>query len=91
MTNVARGHRRYRVSDREHLELRRVLRTFVPPLEIVGVYHSHPNGDAVPSETDRAEAFYPDWLYLVVGLGSPRVQLRAFRIRHGRVREQPLT
>ena len=61
---------RYRVDDRAHIELRRVLRGVRPALSILGVYHSHPAGDAWPSETDVAEALYPDWTHLIVGLGG---------------------
>ena len=44
MPNVDRRPARFRVSDAAHIELRRLLRTFMPPLQIVGVYHSHPAG-----------------------------------------------
>ncbi|HEX7778279.1 MAG TPA: M67 family metallopeptidase [Vicinamibacterales bacterium] len=81
--NIARGRSRYRIDDATHIALRRTLRRFAPPLEIVGVYHSHPNGEARPSATDVAEAFYPAWTYLIVGM-RPRVSLRAFRIVGGR-------
>jgi proteasome lid subunit RPN8/RPN11 len=53
---------RYRIDDAAHVGLRRVLRGFVPAISIVGVYHSHPAGDAVPSPSDIAEAMYPDWV-----------------------------
>jgi proteasome lid subunit RPN8/RPN11 len=59
-TNVARSETRYRIAPREHIDLRRALRAFSPPLDIVGVYHSHPRGRPVPSPTDVVEAAYPD-------------------------------
>ncbi|MEX0606680.1 MAG: M67 family metallopeptidase, partial [Halofilum sp. (in: g-proteobacteria)] len=34
---------------------------------IVGVWHSHPSGEPVPSATDRAEA-WPGWSYLIAGV-----------------------
>jgi proteasome lid subunit RPN8/RPN11 len=88
-TNIASNPARYRVDDASHITLRRTLRAFVPPLEIVGVYHSHPQGAAWPSERDVRDAFYPDWLHLIVGLGSRKTRVRAFRLRGGRIR--PLT
>ena len=50
----------------------------------VGFYHSHPRSAATPSATDRAEASYPDHLYLIVSLaaraaGSRPVQARRCR------------
>jgi desampylase len=82
-TNVAASTTKYRIDDAWHVELRRTLRRFSPPLEIVGVYHSHPSGDARPSPTDIAEAFYPDWTHVIVGL-KRRISIRAYRIRAGR-------
>jgi proteasome lid subunit RPN8/RPN11 len=87
MANVAATpETRYQVDDADHVAIRRVLRRLTPPVEIVGVYHSHPGGDAAPSPTDVAEAYYPDWLQVIVGLGGRRPQVRAFRIAKGRVR-----
>lgn len=83
-TNVAAGDTRYRIGDAAHIELRRALRRFRPSLEIVGVYHSHPSGEPRPSARDIAEAFYPAWVHVIVGL-RPRVAIRAYRIANGRV------
>ena len=87
MRNVAPSATRYRIDDAAHIELRRLLRQFSPPISIVGVYHSHPAGGEIPSPTDIAEAMYPDWVHLIVGLAGRRPSVRAFRIARGRVRE----
>ncbi len=84
--NIARGLTRYRADPAEHLALRRALRELVPALEIVGVYHSHPRGRTWPSETDIAEALYPDWIHVIVGLAGRRAVVRAFVMTRGRVR-----
>jgi proteasome lid subunit RPN8/RPN11 len=34
-------------------------------LEVVGIYHSHPEGPDHPSETDLEEAYYPEVVYLI--------------------------
>jgi proteasome lid subunit RPN8/RPN11 len=81
---------RYRIDPRQHLDLQRVLRDATPPIEIIGVYHSHPRGAAAPSESDIAEANYDDWAYVIVGLRARPAQVRAFRIRRGRVRAVPI-
>lgn len=90
MTNAEKSRVRYRVDDRAHIELRRVLRGIRPALSILGVYHSHPAGAAWPSETDVAEALYPEWMYLIIGLEGARPIIRAFRIRQGVPRPVPL-
>ena len=88
VANIASNPARYRVDDASHITLRRTLRAFVPPLEIVGVYHSHPQGAAWPSERDVRDALYPDWIHFIVGLGGRKPDVRAFRLRNGRI--QPL-
>lgn len=48
--------------------------------QLLGAWHSHPDGPAVPSATDRAEA-WPDWCYLIIGLADPAApELRAWRL-----------
>lgn len=73
----------YRIDDREHIALRRLLRAMKPPLEIVGVYHSHPSGPALPSERDVRDAHYPDWIQVIVGFSGSRAVIYAYRIRRG--------
>jgi proteasome lid subunit RPN8/RPN11 len=87
MPNVAASDTRFHVDERAHIELRRKLRRLEPPLEIVGVYHSHPAGPPVPSPTDLAEAHYPEWIYVIVGLGRPRAAVRMWSIVGGRADE----
>ena len=77
----------YRIDDQAHLEVRRWLRQVRPPLAIVGVYHSHPEGDAVPSATDVGEAYYPDWLYVIAGMRRGVVRVRGYRIADAVVAE----
>ncbi len=38
-------------------------------LDVVGFYHSHPEGPEHPSETDEARATWPDHTYVIVSLG----------------------
>jgi proteasome lid subunit RPN8/RPN11 len=83
MRNLARGRTRYRVDPAGHIALQRVLRVIEPKASILGVYHSHPNGPATPSETDIAEALYPDWIHVIVGLRGRRPETRGFAIARG--------
>ena len=38
--------------------------------DLLGVYHSHPDGRPEPSATDRADAWY-EWLYVIVSSKGP--------------------
>ncbi|PIU91761.1 MAG: hypothetical protein COS63_00500 [Anaerolineae bacterium CG06_land_8_20_14_3_00_57_67] len=64
-------------------------------LELVGIYHSHPNGPAYPSPTDVAEAMYPVvqvvwWLEEGAKHSLSKWQARGFWIEGGRVSEVAL-
>ncbi|MDZ7735219.1 MAG: M67 family metallopeptidase [Gammaproteobacteria bacterium] len=43
-----------------------------------GIFHSHPATAAEPSETDKAQAAYPDVYYLIASLTGPAVDLQAW-------------
>ena len=64
--NIAESGSRYQLNPAQHIASRRDARE--RGLEILGFYHSHPQSGATPSETDLAEATYPDHVYLIVGL-----------------------
>ena len=52
-------------------------------LEVIGYYHSHPDGSAMPSDTDLATAL-PDVSYLILGVSSERViERRSWSLRVG--------
>ncbi|MGQ0850051.1 MAG: M67 family metallopeptidase [Actinomycetota bacterium] len=44
--------------------------------EMIGAFHSHPDGPLYPSATDLALAAEPDWVYVIVAAS----QLAGFRI-----------
>ena len=60
-------------------------------LELGAIYHSHTRTDPYPSQTDINLAFYPDALYLIVGVADPQApQLRGYSIRDGQVSDAEL-
>jgi proteasome lid subunit RPN8/RPN11 len=56
-------------------------------LEILAIYHSHPAGPPVPSETDLAEYFYPEAACLIISPVGPGWQARAFKIESAQYEE----
>ncbi|NIM93705.1 MAG: hypothetical protein GTO18_08340 [Anaerolineales bacterium] len=58
--------------------------------EMLGIYHSHVHGPSGLSETDLAEAAYPDTAYLVCTPGVEEWEFRAFRVKRGQVMEIPI-
>jgi proteasome lid subunit RPN8/RPN11 len=53
--------------------------------DMIGIYHTHPHGDPIPSPVDIREAHYPDTIYVVVGLKNRQARLGAWHIRAGQV------
>jgi [CysO sulfur-carrier protein]-S-L-cysteine hydrolase len=59
-------------------------------LDLGAIYHSHTRSEPVPSQTDINLAFYPDAVYVIVGLADAEPDVRAFTIRDGQVAEAEL-
>ncbi|MDP9293339.1 MAG: M67 family metallopeptidase [Actinomycetota bacterium] len=58
--------------------------------ELGAIYHSHTRSAPYPSQTDINLAFYPEALYVIVGVAGHEPEIRTFRIVDGEVSEQPL-
>ena len=56
---------------------------------MVGAYHSHPRSPAVPSETDRAEAF-GEFLFVIVGLTADPPEFTGWTLVGGNFAAVPL-
>ena len=50
-------------------------------LALIGIYHSHPNSDPIPSQQDIQESHYPDVCHLIVSLANSEPRFSAWRIR----------
>ena len=59
-------------------------------LELGAIYHSHTRSAPEPSQTDINLAFYPEALYVIVGLKGSEPDVRAWRIVDGQVSEASL-
>lgn len=79
VANAATDTRRYLIDAPTVLRLER--QAVCAGLEVVGFYHSHPSGAAIPSGTDLELAF-PGYLYVIIEPGTG--VLRAWRVRDDR-------
>ena len=59
-------------------------------LELGAIYHSHTRSAPYPSQTDINLAFYPEALYVIVGLAQDEPEVQAYEIRDGRVADAEL-
>ena len=84
----------YEVATKEIVQVMREIRAAT--LEMLGIYHSHPNGRGQPSETDIATVGYPEVAYFIISLAAnanadANAAVRAFVIRDGQVTELKLS
>jgi proteasome lid subunit RPN8/RPN11 len=85
--NVERSPVRFRMEPRA--QWRAFQRIEAAGLDLVGIYHSHPNGPEAPSPTDIAEALYPVAQIIWFRVDG-KWQARGFQIQGGKVAEMPL-
>ncbi len=80
LSNRAASPTRYVIDPREHHGAMRYAER--AGWSIVGAWHSHPGGDAVPSRTDVIEAPGGTWITMIVGTAASGADIRAYRT-HG--------
>jgi len=87
-TNAAASPLRYEIDGGEQYRIQMAIDD--RDLELGAIYHSHTRTEPYPSQTDINLAFYPDALYVIVGLGGEEPVVRAYTIRGGRVADAEL-
>jgi desampylase len=76
----------YEIAPREIVRFMREMRA--SGMKFLGIYHSHPNCENVPSPRDIGMAYYSEEVYFIISPlpDAPR-PVRAFSIRDGRATE----
>ena len=87
-TNAAASPYRYELDPAEQYRIQAAIED--SELDLGAIYHSHTRTEPYPSQTDINLAFYPDALYVIVGLADDQPNVRAFAIRDGQVEEAEL-
>jgi [CysO sulfur-carrier protein]-S-L-cysteine hydrolase len=87
--NAAASPLRYEMDPKDQLQVFEALDD--AELDVGVIYHSHTRSDPLPSQTDINLAFYPDAVYVILGVKDPeRDDVRAWRIVDGKVSEAAL-
>jgi [CysO sulfur-carrier protein]-S-L-cysteine hydrolase len=87
-TNAAASPLRYEIDGAEQYRIQ--MEIYDAGLDLGAIYHSHTRTEPYPSQTDINLAFYPDALYVIVGLANEEPDVRAYSIRDGEVSEAGL-
>jgi len=56
--------------------------------ELIAIFHSHPNTQAYPSNTDVGLAYYPEALYIIISLQGKDPVVNAYRIVDGVITQE---
>ncbi len=60
-------------------------------VDLLALYHSHPDTESYPSPVDIEKAYFTEALYIIISLKEPTPRARAFRIaRGGEITEEKL-
>ena len=86
--NAAASPLRYEIDGMEQYRIQTAIED--AGLELGAIYHSHTRSAPLPSQTDINLAFYPEALYIIVGVAGEEAEVRAWRIVDGQVTEAPL-
>jgi proteasome lid subunit RPN8/RPN11 len=68
--------RRFLIDPQQQIELLRALRGTTR--DIIGCFHSHPNGPSQPSATDLAQAMEPDFVWIIASGAAGNFRLNAY-------------
>jgi len=97
MTNAKPGPDYYEMDAEEQFRVMKSIRE--SGLEMIGLFHSHPHGQAYPSKVDVNQAYwpgtelpnYPDAVYVIATLmDRAKPVARGFSIEEGKVTEVPV-
>lgn len=87
-TNAAASPLRYEIDPQDQLRIQTTIDD--AGLELGAIYHSHTRSAPYPSQTDVNLAFYPEAVYVIVGLAEREPEVRAYRIVDSAIEEVEL-
>src|SRR3954462_3009714 len=79
--NAAASPLRYEIEGMEQYRIQTAIED--AGQELGAIYHSHTRSAPEPSQTDINLAFYPDALYVIVGVAGDDAHVRSWRIVDG--------
>jgi len=86
--NAAASPLRYEIEPRDQLKIQTAIDD--SGWELGAIYHSHTRSAPYPSQTDINLAFYPEAVYVIVGVAGEDPEVRSFTIVDGQFEEVAL-
>ena len=88
LQNVERSPIRYLMSPQEQVKVFEALEK--ESIDLIAIYHSHPDSIPFPSETDVKLAFYPEVTSIIISLKEENPVVKAFQISQEAIYPQPI-
>ena len=89
MTNIDHSTTHFMLAPKEQFDVIKDIRA--ADIEMLAIYHSHPETPARPSAEDIRLALMPDVTYVIVSLQDPEAAVvKGFLIKDGNVTEVPV-
>lgn len=89
MTNTDESSTTFFMEPKQQLKVMKEIRNL--RLEMVGIYHSHPDTKAYPSTRDVNMAFYEDVSYVIISLQDKEdIKIKSFKIKNKKIQEEKL-
>lgn len=89
MANTDKSSTTFFMEPKQQLEIMKEIRNL--RLEMVGIYHSHPDTRAYPSARDVNMAFYEDVSYIIIALQDKEdIKIKSFKIKNKKIQEEKL-
>jgi proteasome lid subunit RPN8/RPN11 len=88
MHNIDQSNEHFTFDPQEQFDVMKKVRT--EQLEILAVYHTHPESPARPSAEDIRLAFDPGIVYVILSLLEDKKNIKAYKIIKGQVTEKKL-
>ncbi len=88
MKNIDQSNVHYSFEPKEQFETVKDIRNC--GMEVLGVYHSHPESPARPSEEDIRLAYDPQVSYVIISLCDEEIDVKSFKIVNGKVEQEEL-
>lgn len=87
MTNTDKSSKTFFMDPKQQLKVMKEIRN--SGLEMLGIYHSHPETEAYPSAHDVELAFYPESSYAIVSIKDRNNPIiRSFKIVKGKINKE---
>lgn len=79
---------RFRMDPSE--QLKTLLQLEEEKLDLLAIFHSHPSGPGIPSQTDLDEFAYPGTIYLIAFPEREKWTIKAFHVNPDQYKEIPI-